>query len=95
MSETEKIEIHTTVTFVYKEDTKEEESIDDPVLKRPIEDLEVTVRAYHCLRGADIITIGDLIKRNKRQLWRIPNLGKKSIRDIENLLASRGLKLAD
>ena len=96
MSEIEKIEIHTTVTFVYKEDTKEEkEAIDNTILKMPIEDLEMKVRIYHCLNGEGIITIGDLIKTNKHQLRCIPNLGKKSIREIENILASRGLELSE
>lgn len=70
---------------------KEEEI--DPVLLRPVDDLELTVRSANCLKAENIYYIGDLIQRTEVELLKTPNLGKKSLTEIKDILASRGLSL--
>lgn len=70
---------------------KEEEV--DPVLLRPVDDLELTVRSANCLKAENIYYIGDLIQRTEVELLKTPNLGKKSLTEIKDILASRGLSL--
>lgn len=65
----------------------------DPIMRERIEDLELTVRSANCLKGEGIERIGDLVKRSRNDLMRTPNLGKKSIGEIEGRLAERGLEL--
>ena len=65
----------------------------DPVLLRPIDDLELTVRSAHCLKAEHISYIGDLIQRTEVELLKTPNLGKKSLTEIKEVLAQRGLSL--
>ena len=65
----------------------------DPVLLRPVDDLELTVRSANCLKAENIYYIGDLIQRTEVELLKTPNLGKKSLTEIKDLLASRGLSL--
>src|SRR6186713_3151573 len=65
----------------------------DPVLLRPIDDLELTVRSANCLKAENIYYIGDLIQRTEVELLKTPNLGKKSLTEIKDVLASRGLSL--
>jgi DNA-directed RNA polymerase subunit alpha len=65
----------------------------DPVLLRPIDDLELTVRSANCLKAESIYYIGDLIQRTEVELLKTPNLGKKSLTEIKDVLASRGLSL--
>ena len=74
------------------EPSKEEEDI-DPILIRPVDDLELTVRSANCLKAEDIYYIGDLIQRTEVELLKTPNLGKKSLTEIKDVLASRGLSL--
>ncbi|MCB1616089.1 MAG: DNA-directed RNA polymerase subunit alpha [Pseudomonadales bacterium] len=71
---------------------KEEEEL-DPVLLRPVDDLELTVRSANCLKAENIYYIGDLIQRTEVELLKTPNLGKKSLTEIKDILASRGLSL--
>ena len=71
---------------------KEEEEV-DPVLLRPVDDLELTVRSANCLKAENIYYIGDLIQRTEVELLKTPNLGKKSLTEIKDILASRGLSL--
>ena len=65
----------------------------DPVLLRPIDDLELTVRSANCLKAENIYYIGDLIQRSENELLKTPNLGRKSLNEIKEVLASRGLTL--
>lgn len=65
----------------------------DPILLRPVDDLELTVRSANCLKAENINYIGDLIQRTENELLKTPNLGRKSLNEIKEVLASRGLTL--
>ncbi len=65
----------------------------DPTLLRPIDDLELTVRSANCLKAESIYYIGDLCQRTEVELLKTPNLGKKSLTEIKEVLAARGLSL--
>ena len=65
----------------------------DPILLRPVDDLELTVRSANCLKAENIYYIGDLVQRTEVELLKTPNLGKKSLTEIKDVLASRGLSL--
>ncbi|WP_240098962.1 DNA-directed RNA polymerase subunit alpha [Thermomonas flagellata] len=65
----------------------------DPLLLRPIDDLELTVRSANCLKAESIYYIGDLIQKTEVELLKTPNLGKKSLTEIKEVLAQRGLAL--
>ena len=65
----------------------------DPILLRPVDDLELTVRSANCLKAEAIHYIGDLVQRTEVELLKTPNLGKKSLTEIKDVLASRGLSL--
>lgn len=75
-----------------KEQPKHEDKI-DPILLRPVDDLELTVRSANCLKAENIYYIGDLIQRTEVELLKTPNLGKKSLTEIKDVLASKGLSL--
>ena len=73
---------------------KEESRVEiDPILLRPVDDLELTVRSANCLKAESIYYIGDLIQRSEVELLKTPNLGKKSLTEIKDVLASHGLSL--
>ena len=74
------------------EPAQQEEEI-DPILLRPVDDLELTVRSANCLKAENIYYIGDLVQRTEVELLKTPNLGKKSLNEIKDVLASRGLSL--
>jgi DNA-directed RNA polymerase subunit alpha len=65
----------------------------EPILLRPVDDLELTVRSANCLKAENIFLIGDLIQRTEVELLKTPNLGKKSLTEIKDVLATRGLSL--
>jgi len=65
----------------------------DPILLRPVDDLELTVRSANCLKAENIYYIGDLIQRTENELLKTPNLGRKSLNEIKEVLASKGLTL--
>ena len=65
----------------------------DPILLRPVDELELTVRSANCLKAENIYYIGDLIQRTETELLKTPNLGRKSLNEIKEVLASRGLTL--
>ena len=74
--------------------TEEKKTIaPDPILLRPVDDLELTVRSANCLKAENIYYIGDLIQRTETELLKTPNLGRKSLNEIKQVLASRGLTL--
>ncbi len=86
------------VVFVDLESESEAESVEeedevDPILLRPVDDLELTVRSANCLKAENIYYIGDLVQRTEVELLKTPNLGKKSLTEIKDVLASRGLSL--
>jgi DNA-directed RNA polymerase subunit alpha len=72
---------------------KRAEAAIDPMLLRSVDDLELTVRSANCLKAENIFYIGDLILRTEAELLKTPNLGKKSLNEIKDVLASRGLSL--
>ena len=76
----------------FPEEKQVEEEI-DPILLRPVDDLELTVSSANCLKAENIYYIGDLIRRTEVELLKTPNLGKKSLTEIKDVLASRGLSL--
>ena len=65
----------------------------DPILLRPVDELELTVRSANCLKAENIYYIGDLIQRTETELLKTPNLGRKSLNEIKEVLASKGLSL--
>ena len=65
----------------------------DPILMRPVDDLELTVRSANCLKGEQVFYIGDLIQRTENELLKTPNLGRKSLNEIKEVLAAHGLTL--
>jgi DNA-directed RNA polymerase subunit alpha len=65
----------------------------EPILLRPVDELELTVRSANCLKAENIYYIGDLIQRTETELLKTPNLGRKSLNEIKEVLASRGLTL--
>lgn len=65
----------------------------DPIMLRPVDDLELTVRSANCLKAENIFYIGDLVQRSEMELLKTPNLGKKSLTEIKEVLTARGLVL--
>ena len=65
----------------------------DPILLRPVDELELTVRSANCLKAENVYYIGDLIQRTEVELLRTPNLGKKSLTEIKEVLEVHGLAL--
>ncbi len=72
---------------------EEEENEFDPIFLQPVDDLELTVRSANCLKAEQIYYIGDLVQRSEPHLLKTPNLGKKSLQEIKDVLAQRGLSL--
>ena len=72
---------------------EQEEAKIDPIMLRPVDELELTVRSANCLKAENVHYIGDLVTRLESDLLRTPNLGKKSLNEIKEVLASRGLSL--
>jgi len=75
-----------------EEEKKIEDDI-DPMLLRSVDELEFTVRSANCLKTENIYYIGDLIRKTEIELLKTPNLGKKSLNEIKDILASRNLFL--
>jgi DNA-directed RNA polymerase subunit alpha len=78
---------------IEESEAESEEAEIDPILLRPVDDLELTVRSANCLKAENIYYIGDLIQRTEVELLKTPNLGKKSLTEIKDVLASHGLSL--
>ena len=76
-----------------EEQPKEEVGDIDPILMRPVDDLELTVRSANCLKAESIYYLGDLMQRTEVELLKTPNLGKKSLTEIKDVLATKGLSL--
>jgi len=60
-------------------------------LKRSVEELELSVRSYNCLKNADIKTIGDLVQRSEAEMLKTKNFGRKSLNEIKEILSEMGL----
>lgn len=80
-------------TTTVEAEPEEQVPLIDPILLRSVDDLELTVRSANCLKAENIHLIGDLIQRTEIELLKTPNLGKKSLTEIKDVLASRGLSL--
>ncbi|MXP56571.1 DNA-directed RNA polymerase subunit alpha [Pantoea sp. Mhis] len=89
----EQLEAFVDLRDVRQPEIKEEKPGFDPILLRPVDDLELTVRSANCLKAEAIHYIGDLVQRTEVELLKTPNLGKKSLTEIKDVLASRGLSL--
>ena len=88
-------QLHAFVDMKFEESRsdKKETNDFDPVLLRPVDDLELTVRSANCLKAENIYYIGDLVQKSENELLKTPNLGKKSLTEIKDVLASRSLSL--
>jgi len=88
-------QLSTFVDLQSREETaaKHDEPQVDPILLRPVDDLELTVRSANCLKAEQIYYIGDLIQCTEVELLKTPNLGKKSLTEIKSILATKGLSL--
>jgi DNA-directed RNA polymerase subunit alpha len=89
----EQLDAFVELRDVSEPEQKEEKPQFDPILLRPVDDLELTVRSANCLKAEAIQYIGDLVQRAEVELLKTPNLGKKSLTEIKDVLASRGLSL--
>jgi DNA-directed RNA polymerase subunit alpha len=89
----EQISVFVDLRQQYSSSEDKGESEVDPILLRPVDDLELTVRSANCLKAENICFIGDLVQRSETQLLKTPNLGKKSLSEIKTVLAERGLSL--
>ena len=78
---------------IAEQEAKKDQNDFDPLLLRSIEELELTVRSTNCLKAESIFLIGDLIQRSEFDLLKTPNLGKKSLNEIKDVLASKGFAL--
>lgn len=88
-------QLHAFVDMKFEESRTDNKEINDfdPVLLRSVDDLELTVRSANCLKAENIHYIGDLVQRTENELLKTPNLGKKSLTEIKDVLASRSLSL--
>ncbi|UDG81075.1 DNA-directed RNA polymerase subunit alpha [Candidatus Hartigia pinicola] len=89
----EQLEAFIDLRDIRQPEVKEEKPEFDPILLRPVDDLELTVRSANCLKAEAIHYIGDLVQRTEVELLKTPNLGKKSLTEIKDVLASRSLSL--
>ncbi|HHC75220.1 MAG TPA: DNA-directed RNA polymerase subunit alpha [Thiothrix sp.] len=81
------------LTIEEVKESKIDEPEIDPILLRPVDDLELTVRSANCLKAECLYYIGDLVQRTENELLKTPNLGKKSLTEIKDVLAQFGLTL--
>jgi DNA-directed RNA polymerase subunit alpha len=89
----EQLAVFFDLTIIEAEPEAEPEPEIDPVLLRPVDDLELTVRSANCLKAEQVYYIGDLVQKTEVELLKTPNLGKKSLTEIKDILASHGLTL--
>lgn len=89
----EQLESFVDLRDIRQPEVKKEKLDFDPILLRTVDDLELTVRSANCLKAEAIHYIGDLVQRTEVELLKTPNLGKKSLTEIKDVLASRGLSL--
>lgn len=89
----EQLDAFVELRDVRQPEVKEDKPEYDPILLRPVDDLELTVRSANCLKAEAVHYIGDLVQRTEVELLKTPNLGKKSLTEIKDVLAARGLSL--
>ncbi|QCI24004.1 DNA-directed RNA polymerase subunit alpha [Buchnera aphidicola (Macrosiphoniella sanborni)] len=89
----DQLEAFVDLRDVREPEIQEEKPEFEPILLRPVDDLELTVRSANCLKAESIHYIGDLVQRTEVELLKTPNLGKKSLTEIKDILASRNLSL--
>jgi len=89
----QQIQVFVNLEEIAAEAHEEREPEVDPILLRPVDELELTVRSANCLKAEQIYYIGDLVMRSEVELMKTPNLGKKSLTEIKDVLAQRGLTL--
>ena len=89
----QQIQVFVNLEEIAAEAQEEREPEVDPILLRPVDELELTVRSANCLKAEQIYYIGDLVMRSEVELMKTPNLGKKSLTEIKDVLAQRGLTL--
>ena len=87
------LSIFVDLTRVQEQQKEEEEILIDPIMLRPVDELELTVRSANCLKAENANYIGDLVQKTEVELLRTPNLGKKSLNEIKAVLGSHGLSL--
>ena len=87
------LSIFVDLTRVQEQQTVEDEITIDPIMLRPVDELELTVRSANCLKAENANYIGDLVQKTELELLRTPNLGKKSLNEIKEILSSHGLSL--
>jgi len=89
----DQVSVFVDLKAIEEKEQKTEEAEIDPNLLRPVDDLELTVRSANCLKAENVYYIGDLIQRSENELLKTPNLGKKSLTEIKDILATYGLSL--
>ncbi|QJC30863.1 DNA-directed RNA polymerase subunit alpha [Enterobacteriaceae endosymbiont of Macroplea appendiculata] len=89
----EQLQTFVNLSDIKQEEIKEEKPAFDPILLHSVDDLELTVRSANCLKAEEIQLIGDLVQRTEVELLKTPNLGKKSLTEIKDILATKGLTL--
>ena len=89
----DQVSVFVDLKAIEEKEQKVEEAEIDPNLLRPVDDLELTVRSANCLKAENVYYIGDLIQRSENELLKTPNLGKKSLTEIKDILGTYGLSL--
>ncbi len=89
----DQVSVFVDLKAIEEKEQKTEEAEIDPNLLRPVDDLELTVRSANCLKAENVYYIGDLIQRTENELLKTPNLGKKSLTEIKDILGTYGLSL--
>ena len=89
----DQVSVFVDLKAIEEKEQKVEEATIDPNLLRPVDDLELTVRSANCLKAENVYYIGDLIQRSENELLKTPNLGKKSLTEIKDILGKYGLSL--
>jgi DNA-directed RNA polymerase subunit alpha len=89
----DQVSVFVDLKAIEEKEQKTEEAEIDPNLLRPVDDLELTVRSANCLKAENVYYIGDLIQRSENELLKTPNLGKKSLTEIKDILGTYGLTL--
>ena len=87
------LQVFVNLESTERENEEQEQVYIDPVLLRPVDDLELTVRSANCLKAEKINNIGDLVRCTEVELLKTPNLGKKSLNEIKEVLAAHNLEL--
>jgi DNA-directed RNA polymerase subunit alpha len=90
------LELFKSFTDRVKQDSQEEEEPEekselDKLLEMPVEDLELSMRAFNCLKRAGINTLGELVQKTEAEISKVRNMGKKSLAEVKGKLAELGL----